>query len=164
MSHIQALVSREGNTPFCVGWLVTGIVRALNLNERLENLPSLPPLFMDINNCRAGRLIKVRQDGRYNLMVRNREVRSVILPNSEITRIDRRDNWIYDLDAPALSENLKDNQNDEDNVDEVEQEMDQGEPQPDETPNPILKMLLDHLDMNLKEGINQSHWITCIER
>ena len=60
MAHIQNLVTRDGTVPFCIGGIVTVIAVHLNLGGRILNLPSLPAVFLDINNYRDGLLIKVR--------------------------------------------------------------------------------------------------------
>ena len=99
MAHIQNLVTRDGTVPFCIGGIVTMIAVHLNLGGRILNLPSFPAVFLDINNCRAGRLIKVREAGGYYLMVRNNEVRSVIFPNPNTTNLSIAKNWLYDLNA-----------------------------------------------------------------
>ncbi|XP_058768168.1 uncharacterized protein LOC131641893 [Vicia villosa] len=133
MAHIQSLVARDGtNVPFCIGGIVTSIALHLNLGDKLQNLPSLPAVFMDIDNCRAGHLIKVREEGGYNLMVRNRKVPSVILPNPAITRLTDRNNWLYDLDAPAPGANVQDIEGGA-HIDEPD-EMEQGPPEEDQQP------------------------------
>ena len=77
-------------------------------------------MFNDIDNCQAGHLIKVRRDGRYNLMVHNKVVPSIIIPKFALTNVTDLSKWLYDLDAPAPGDNAR---NDQGNVqvDEMEQ-------------------------------------------
>ena len=131
MAHIQNLVAREGTTPFCIGGIVTAIAVHLNWGERIQLLPPLPAVFMDIDNCRAGRLIKVREAGGYYLMVKNARVHSVIMPNHNRTYLGNPDNWLYNLNAPEPGENVQGNQGQANNAaaDEIEEELERHEPQ-----------------------------------
>src|SRR4051812_126476 len=105
--HIDNLVSRDGTTPFCIGGLVTSIAIGLNLLNIIENFPGLPTQFLDLNNCRAGRLVRNMDAGGYILMVQNKEVPSIVLPNRAHTNPRNMDNWIYDLNAPAPGVNMQ---------------------------------------------------------
>ena len=77
-------------------------------------------------------MIKVRGAGGYYLMVKNAEVRSVILPNHSRTNLDNPDNWLYNLNVPKLGVNEQGNQGEANNVvvDEIEEELEQQERQP----------------------------------
>ena len=55
---------------------------------------------MDLDNCKYMRLIRNQDDGRYNLMVKNTIVPSVIMPDRLLTNVSNMDKWIYDLNAP----------------------------------------------------------------
>lgn len=138
MAHIQNLVTRDGTTPFCIGGIVTAIAVHLNWGERIQLLPPLPAVFMDIDNCRAGRLIKVREAGGYYLMVKNARVRSVIMPNHNRTYLGNPDNWLYNLNGPEPGENVQGNQGQANNAsaDEIEEELEQQEPQQQQANNP----------------------------
>lgn len=103
MHHIETLFTR-GNQPFVIGGLVTSIALGLNLGDRIENMQLLPPLFMDIDNCRSTRLIKNRRDGKFYLMVKNRKVPSVVLPNIRLTNVRILSTHLYNLDSPEQSE------------------------------------------------------------
>ena len=93
---------------------------------------------MDIDICRAGRLIKVREAEGYYLMVKNAKVRSVIMPNHNRTYLGNPDNWLYNLNAPEPGENVQGNQGEANNAaaDEIEEELEQQEPQPQQANNP----------------------------
>lgn len=78
LQHIGSLCAIL-HQPFLIGRLVTTIAHNLNLQGHLENLQSLPPMFMDLDNCRSTRLIKNIRDGTYNMMVKNKEVPSVVV-------------------------------------------------------------------------------------
>jgi len=99
LHHIRTLCAR-GSQPFVIGGLITTIALGLNLGDRLQNLQSLPPLFMDISYCRSCRLIKNRVGGNYYLMVNNQEIPSVVLPNIALTDVTNPNTFIYDLNAP----------------------------------------------------------------
>lgn len=62
------------------GGLITSIDRTLDLHVELATLNPIPMLSLDIDVCRHIRLIKNMRDGRYSLMIANREVPSIILP------------------------------------------------------------------------------------
>lgn len=99
LAHLQLICAR-GATPFCIGGLVTSIARALSLDGEIGTIQSLPKPCLDIDACRAQRLIKVRRDVIYSLMVGNREIRSIILPSHTCTDVRNRNNWLSDLTAP----------------------------------------------------------------
>lgn len=87
LHHIESLCAR-GRQPFLIGGLVTTIVHGLNLAGQLENLQPLPPLLMDLDNCRSTRMIKNKRDGMYSLTMKNKEVPSIILPNIALTNVE----------------------------------------------------------------------------
>ncbi|KAI5436627.1 hypothetical protein KIW84_022948 [Lathyrus oleraceus] len=73
LANIQAACVR-GNTVFYFGGNITSIALGLNLGDRLANLPALSAEFLNIDYCRSSHLIKVRDDERYHLVVRNKIV------------------------------------------------------------------------------------------
>lgn len=94
------LICARGVTPFDIGGLVTSRARALGVSTELKTLQPLPTPSLDIDSCRAQRLIKARRDDIYSLMVGNREIRSIILPCHTRTNVRNKSNWLYDLTSP----------------------------------------------------------------
>ena len=79
LAHIHSISERGTNT-FCIGGIFTSITLALGLGNKLTDLPSIPSMYLDLDNCRSTHLIKVREDDKYYLMVQNKVVKSVVLP------------------------------------------------------------------------------------
>lgn len=128
LQYIQNLISRDGNSPLCIAGLVTSIALGLNLMKKIQNFPRIPAQFLDLNNGRAGQLVKNRDEGGYILMLQNKEVPSIFLPNRACTYPRNMDNWLYDLNAPALGVNVQGGVGNA-TVDEMENELEQEEPQ-----------------------------------
>jgi hypothetical protein len=124
LANIQAACMR-GSQAFYFRGIITSIALDLNLGDRLANLPALPAEFLDIDYFRAPRLIKARDDRKYHPVVRNKIVRSIIMPNRNRTNPQNMENWIFDLDALEADERDPTN-----GVGEVEEELDRGMPQP----------------------------------
>lgn len=76
----------------------------------IYQLSSLPSQFMDIDNCRVGHLIKIREDEKYNFIVQNKEVRRIVLSNHVCTGAQNMKNWLYDLAAPGPNVAAQDDQ------------------------------------------------------
>ncbi|XP_050920170.1 uncharacterized protein LOC127137792 [Lathyrus oleraceus] len=124
LANIQVACMR-GSTTFCFGGIITSIALGLNLGDRLANLPALPAEFLNIDYCRSSHLIKARDDRKYHPVVRNKIVRSIIMPNRNHTDPQNMANWIFDQNAPETNEGDPNN-----GVDEVEEELDREMPHP----------------------------------
>ncbi|KAI5402897.1 hypothetical protein KIW84_050480 [Lathyrus oleraceus] len=72
LAHFQSTSVRTG-CPICVGGLITSITLALNLSTELATLELLETPFADLDYYRSMRLIKNKPDGKYFLMISNRE-------------------------------------------------------------------------------------------
>lgn len=90
-------------------------------------LTPLLPLYINLDNCRSTLLIKNKKDGRYNLMVKNKEVSSIILPNIALTNVTNIQRFLYDLNAPEPNLAAQENQ-----PPDVFDEMEQGDLEPDQ--------------------------------
>lgn len=129
-SCTYSLLALRGSSPICIGALITSITRALNLNDELATLEPLNTPFLDLDACRSMRLIKNRQDGRYHLMVGNRAVNSIILPNSACTNVQDRNNWSYNLNALEPGHNIKIQGNEGNSTNDDIDEMEHDAPEP----------------------------------
>ncbi|KAI5436345.1 hypothetical protein KIW84_022717 [Lathyrus oleraceus] len=96
LAYFQSTSVRTGG-PICVGGRITSIALTLNLGTDLATLEPLETPFVDLDYCRSMRIIKNKPDGRYFLLISNREVRGVTLPC--VACIDMRisANWTFDL-------------------------------------------------------------------
>lgn len=73
LTHIQAFcTAKKGLISF--GAVITSIARAIGLDKELATLDPLPILSLDIDAFLHMRLIKNMRDGRYSLMIGNKEV------------------------------------------------------------------------------------------
>lgn len=79
LAHFQSTSVRNGG-PIWVRGLITSIALALNIGTELAMLEPLETPFSDLDYCRSMRLIKIKPDGKYFLMISNREVMGVTLP------------------------------------------------------------------------------------
>lgn len=79
LAHFQSTYVQTGGH-ICVVGLITSMALALNLGTKLATLEPLETLFVDLDYCRRMHLIKNKPDGKYLLMISNREVRGVTLP------------------------------------------------------------------------------------
>lgn len=55
---------------------------------------------MDLDNFHFTRLINNRRDDKFNLMVKNKVVSSVVMPDIDLTDVTNIHRFIYDLNAP----------------------------------------------------------------
>lgn len=79
LAHMQAVgTAKKG--PIFIGGVITSIARAIALYVELATLDPLPTPSLDILEFCHMQLIKNRRDGKYSLMLGNKEVPSVILP------------------------------------------------------------------------------------
>ncbi|KAI5446034.1 hypothetical protein KIW84_014034 [Lathyrus oleraceus] len=134
LAHLQS-VSVRGSSPICIGGLITSITRALNLNDELATLAPLDTPFLDLDACRSTRLINNKQDGRYHLMVGNRAVNSIILPNSACTNMQDRNNWSYNLNALEPGHNINIQGNEGNSTDDDINDMEHDAPAPPTHPH-----------------------------
>lgn len=79
LAHFQSTSVQNGG-PIYVRGLITSIALTLNLGMELATLESLETLFVDLDYFCSMRLIKNKPDGKYFLMISNREVKGVTLP------------------------------------------------------------------------------------
>ena len=109
------------------------------MENRLNGLPYIAATSLDISYCRSAHLVRLRRDGRYNLMIHNQVVRSIILPNPTLTDAKIMANWTFYLDAPAPDGAISEEQPNAE-PDEVEEAMEQDQPtegvQPPPTQDP----------------------------
>ncbi|KAI5439610.1 hypothetical protein KIW84_025118 [Lathyrus oleraceus] len=108
----SAIFDREntGNTGglICVGGLIISIALALNLSTELATLEPLETPFVELDYFRSMRLIKNKPDGKYFLMISNREVRGVTLPCAACIDVRMSANWTFDLLVPEPDHMEKD--------------------------------------------------------
>lgn len=115
----------RGSHALCFGGIITSIALGLNLGDRLADLPAWPAESLNIDYCRSSHLIKARDDRKYHPVVRNKIVRSIIMPNRNHTDPQNMANWIFDMNAPEPNEGDPNN-----GADEVEEELDREMSQP----------------------------------
>lgn len=94
---MSAALKKKGTISF--GGFITSLARAIRLDTKLATIEPIPPRTLDLNLMRHMRRCKVRKEGGYHLMVRNHEIKSIVLPWPTHTDVRERENWIYDLQA-----------------------------------------------------------------
>ncbi|KAK2448120.1 hypothetical protein QL285_007417 [Trifolium repens] len=94
---MHSLVTAKRGT-IVFGGLVTTIAKALGLGPRLVNLAHIPPRLIDEDMVRSMNLVRLRSDGRYDLMIKNRVFDGIILPNPRRTNVRNEHNFCYIYD------------------------------------------------------------------
>lgn len=90
---------------------IKGLITSLAITMGLENeVATLEPIRvswpLDIDSCLAQKLIKVKGQNEYFLMIRNQEARSVVFPNMDHINVLDEENWLFYLDAPEVTDGL----------------------------------------------------------
>lgn len=78
LANIQAVCMR-GSTTFCFRGIITSITLGLNLE------PYRSAEYGELDYCCSSHLIKARDNWKYHPVVRNKIVRSIIMPNRNRT-------------------------------------------------------------------------------
>lgn len=105
LAHMQS-VSHRITGVICIKGLITYLALVMNLHAELATTMPLPTPFLDKDVCHSMRMISNKQDGRYYLMVRNKTVKSIILPCSARIDVQNKQNWTFDFNAPELGDNI----------------------------------------------------------
>lgn len=98
---MSVILKKKGT--ISIGGLITFLTHAIKLDIKLAKLEPLPPRTLDLNLMRHMRFCKVKREGGYHLMIRNHEIKSIILPWPARTNVRQRPNWIYDLQDPPYT-------------------------------------------------------------
>lgn len=105
LAQMQSVTHRTTSV-ICIGGLITSLALAMNLHVELATLVSLPTPFLDKDVCHDMRMISNKQDVMYYLMVRNKTVKSIILPWSARIDVQNEHNWTFDLNFPKPGDNI----------------------------------------------------------
>ncbi|CAJ2663010.1 unnamed protein product [Trifolium pratense] len=94
-SHMLSQVNSRRNGVIIFGGLITTIAKAIGLGPRLENLDHTPPRFINEDMVKSMNLVRLREDGRYDLMINNRVFSNITLPNTWLTDVRNERNLRY---------------------------------------------------------------------
>lgn len=101
IAHMCAFVKNKGTISF--GGFITSTTHAIGLDVDLATLEPFMSRTLDLNLMRHMKLCKVRREGGYHLMVRNHEIRNIILPWPTRTDVCQRANWTFYFQAPPYT-------------------------------------------------------------
>jgi hypothetical protein len=79
-----------------LGGLITTLTCIIGLEDRIQNLESLPPEFIDLDMAKSMHLVKERYDDRFYLMINNQVFPSIILPDPNKMDICNHANLCYE--------------------------------------------------------------------